>query len=130
KNMPEDAPEKCVSPDAEAVARYIYDAFYSREAQMRGRSRPRPILEVTLTGLGAHDTATTGPRTVPVRSSISGGKAQECSRPPRPSDVLRAGTARAPAAVSRCARCAIAKDARFDSGNAFRQFKSALFRKL
>ena len=30
-------------------------------------------------------TSTTGPRTVPVRSSIAGGKAQECSRPPRPS---------------------------------------------
>src|SRR6185369_7164797 len=28
KNMPDDAPEKCVGPDAEAVARYIYDAFY------------------------------------------------------------------------------------------------------
>ena len=42
------------------------------------------------------DTATAGPRTVPVRSGIAGGKAQECSRPPRPSDVLRAGTARAP----------------------------------
>ena len=45
---------------------------------------------------GAHETATAGPRTVPVRSSIAGGKAQECSRLPRPSDVLRAGTARAP----------------------------------
>src|SRR6185369_918786 len=32
-----------------------------------------------------------GPRTVPVRSSIAGGKAQECSRPPRPSDVRRGG---------------------------------------
>src|SRR6266496_6609382 len=57
---------------------------------------------------GAHlDNAITGPRTVPVRSSIAGGKAQECSRPPRPSDVLRAGTARAPVGVSRCARSAI-----------------------
>src|SRR2546429_7791627 len=35
KNMPDDAPEKRVGPDAEAVARYIYDAFYSREARMR-----------------------------------------------------------------------------------------------
>src|SRR5213593_995385 len=50
------------------------------------------------------ETATAGPRTVPVRSSIAGGKAQECSRPPRPSDVLRAGTARAPVGLSRCAR--------------------------
>src|SRR6185295_17516691 len=51
---------------------------------------------------GPHfDTATNGARTVPVRSSIAGGKAQECSRPPRPSDVLRAGTARAPVGMSR-----------------------------
>jgi len=62
------------------------------------------------------ETATAGPRTVPpawpkplrrgeglVRSSLAGGKAQECSRPPRPSDVLRAGTARAPVGVSSCA---------------------------
>src|SRR6185503_19711419 len=35
KNMPDDAPEKCVGQDAESVARYIYDAFYSREARMR-----------------------------------------------------------------------------------------------
>ena len=53
---------------------------------------------------GAHlETAIAGPRTVPVRSSIAGGKAQECSRPPRPSGELRAGTARAPVGVSRCA---------------------------
>jgi len=55
---------------------------------------------------GAHlETTTVGPRTVPVRSSRAGGKAQECSRPPRPSDVLRAGiaagTARAPVGMSR-----------------------------
>src|SRR6266704_3175294 len=44
---------------------------------------------------GASDTAAAGPRTVPVRSSIADTKAPECSRPRRPSDVLRAGTARA-----------------------------------
>jgi len=38
----------------------------------------------------------------PVRSSRAGGKAQESSRPPRSSDVLRAGTARAPVGVSGC----------------------------
>src|SRR5689334_19933950 len=31
KNMPDDAPEKCVGEDAAAVARYINDAFYSKE---------------------------------------------------------------------------------------------------
>jgi hypothetical protein len=41
------------------------------------------------------DTATAGPRTVPVRSGPSGVKTLEFSGPPRPSDVLRAGTARA-----------------------------------
>ena len=35
KNMPEDAPEKCVGPDADAVARFIYEGFYSREARLR-----------------------------------------------------------------------------------------------
>ena len=62
------------------------------------------------------ETATAGPRTVPpawpkplrrgegpVRSRVAGGKTQECSRPPLPSYVLRAGTARAPMGVSRCA---------------------------
>jgi len=47
KNMPDDAPEKCVGPDAEAVARYIYDAFYSREARLR--SHPPRIELVRLT---------------------------------------------------------------------------------
>jgi hypothetical protein len=47
KNMPDDAPEKCVGPDAEAVARYIQDAFYSREA--RARNHPARIELVRLT---------------------------------------------------------------------------------
>src|SRR6266511_5527670 len=47
-------------------------------------------------GRRAHlDTTTAGPRTVPVRSGLSGVKTLELSRIPRPSDVLRAGTARA-----------------------------------
>ena len=33
KTMPEDAPGKCVGADAQAVARYIHDTFYSREAR-------------------------------------------------------------------------------------------------
>src|SRR5437588_9257256 len=47
KSMPDDAPEKCKGPDAEAVARYIYDAFYSREA--RARDHPARIELVHLT---------------------------------------------------------------------------------
>ena len=47
KNMPEEAPEKCVGPDAAAVARYINDAFYSREA--RARTHPARIELVRLT---------------------------------------------------------------------------------
>ena len=35
KNMPDEHPEKCVGKDAEAVAKYIYDAFYSVEARIR-----------------------------------------------------------------------------------------------
>ena len=60
------------------------------------------------------DTATAGPRTVPVRSGLSGVKTLEFSGPPRPSDVLRSGTARAPVVVSRCARLAFA-DSNLDS---------------
>ena len=47
KNMPEDAPEKCVGADAEAVARFINDAFYSREA--RARNHPAHIELARLT---------------------------------------------------------------------------------
>ena len=47
KSMPDDAPEKCKGPDAEAVARYIYDSFYSREA--RARNHPARIELVHLT---------------------------------------------------------------------------------
>src|SRR5438477_5373976 len=35
RTMPDDDPKKCVGKDAEAVAKYIYDAFYSREARVR-----------------------------------------------------------------------------------------------
>lgn len=47
KNMPEDAPEKCVGPDAEAVARFMNDTFYSREA--RARQKPPRVELVRLT---------------------------------------------------------------------------------
>ena len=47
KNMPENAPDKCAGPDAEAVARYIHEAFYSREA--RARNRPARVELVRLT---------------------------------------------------------------------------------
>jgi hypothetical protein len=47
KNMPDDAPEKCVRADAAAVARYINDAFYSPEA--RARNKPPRVELVRLT---------------------------------------------------------------------------------
>src|SRR5262245_945724 len=47
KNMPDDDPEKCVGADAEVVARYINDAFYSREA--RARNKPPRVELVRLT---------------------------------------------------------------------------------
>ncbi len=37
ETMPEDAPEKCVGADAEQVAAYIHDSFYSIVAQERNR---------------------------------------------------------------------------------------------
>src|SRR6266516_2315498 len=47
KNMPDDAPDKCVGPDAEAVARYIYDAFYSREARLRNQPPRVELVRLT-----------------------------------------------------------------------------------
>src|SRR5205814_6414161 len=44
---------------------------------------------------GAHLDTAAGPRTVPVRSGLAGVKTLGFSEPPRPRDVLRAGTARA-----------------------------------
>lgn len=46
--MPEEEPEKCVGPDAEAVAAFIYYAFYSEEAQIR--NRPPRVSLARLTG--------------------------------------------------------------------------------
>jgi hypothetical protein len=43
KTMPEDDPETCVGPDADKVAAYIYDAFYSKAAQARHPMRPARI---------------------------------------------------------------------------------------
>src|SRR5438552_2463747 len=47
KNMPDDAPGKCVGPDAQAVARYIYDAFYSREARLRNHPPRVELVRLT-----------------------------------------------------------------------------------
>ncbi len=46
--MPEEEPEKCVGPDAEAVAAFVYYAFYSEEAQIR--NRPPRVSLARLTG--------------------------------------------------------------------------------
>ena len=40
KTMPEDAPGDCVGEDAERVAAYIYESFYSKAAQARNKFRP------------------------------------------------------------------------------------------
>ena len=37
KTMPEDAPGECVGEDADRVAAYIYEAFYSKAAQARNK---------------------------------------------------------------------------------------------
>ncbi len=39
KTMPEDAPGECVGAEAEAVARYIHESFYSREAQAKRKGQ-------------------------------------------------------------------------------------------
>ena len=43
ETMPEDDPGTCVGPDAEKVASYMYDAFYSKAAQARNPMKPARI---------------------------------------------------------------------------------------
>jgi len=47
RNMPDDDPGKCVGEDAAAVAKYIYDGFYSREARMRKDPQRVELLRLT-----------------------------------------------------------------------------------
>ncbi len=47
KTMPEDKPGTCTGPHADAVARYIHDTFYSREA--RAKTKPARVELVRLT---------------------------------------------------------------------------------
>jgi len=70
KNMPDDAPEKCIGPDAEAVARYIFDAFYSREARLRNHPPRVELVRLTnrqylntVADLIKHFTGNDGPAT-------------------------------------------------------------------
>jgi Protein of unknown function (DUF1592)/Protein of unknown function (DUF1588)/PA14 domain/Protein of unknown function (DUF1595)/Cytochrome C oxidase, cbb3-type, subunit III len=49
KTMPEDAPGDCVGEDADRVAAYIYDAFYSKAAQVRNNFKPPRIELARLT---------------------------------------------------------------------------------
>ncbi len=46
KTMPEDAPGECVGEDAENVAAFIYEAFYSKAAQARNKFQP-PRIELS-----------------------------------------------------------------------------------
>ncbi len=47
KSMPEDKPELCVGEDAKAVGQYIYEAFYSTEAQVRMNPPRRDLARLT-----------------------------------------------------------------------------------
>ena len=44
--MPEDAPGECVGEDADKVAAYIYESFYSKTAQARNKFQP-PRIELS-----------------------------------------------------------------------------------
>jgi hypothetical protein len=46
KTMPEDAPGDCVGEDADKVAAYIYESFYSKAAQVRNKF-PIPRIELS-----------------------------------------------------------------------------------
>ncbi len=48
RTMPDGEPERCVGPDAERVARYIYETFYSEIAQ--SRHAPAQLEFARLTG--------------------------------------------------------------------------------
>lgn len=48
KTMPEDDPEKTTAGDAKLVAAYIYDAFYSPEAQARLNPPKRDLARLTI----------------------------------------------------------------------------------
>ncbi len=43
ETMPEDDPGSCTGPDADKVAAYVYDAFYSKAAQAKHPMRPARI---------------------------------------------------------------------------------------
>ncbi|WP_231931003.1 DUF1592 domain-containing protein [Botrimarina hoheduenensis] len=49
--MPEGDPQACSGEDAEAVARYLYDAFYSPFAQARNRPPRRELSRLTVSQL-------------------------------------------------------------------------------
>ena len=48
KTMPEDDPGTCTGPDADAVAKYIYDAFYSPTAQARNKPARIDVARLTV----------------------------------------------------------------------------------
>src|SRR5437762_11881884 len=79
----------------------IGDALGSEPRRSRQSSHPVPPVHLARSAdLG---TAPGGPRTVPVRSAWPGTKALTFCSPPQRADMLRTGTVRGPAAVSRCA---------------------------
>lgn len=47
RTMPDDDPKKCKGKDAEEVARYIHDAFYSREARARNQTARIELAHLT-----------------------------------------------------------------------------------
>lgn len=49
RTMPDDDPKRCAGEDAKQVAAYIYDAFYSPEAQARLNPPQRDLSRLTIT---------------------------------------------------------------------------------
>jgi hypothetical protein len=47
KKMPDDDPGRCRGAEAEAVARYIYDSFYSSQARLHGHAPRIELLHLT-----------------------------------------------------------------------------------
>jgi hypothetical protein len=113
-NMPEDKPETLSAPEAEAVSRYVYDAFYSRTAQ----ARINPV-RVELAHLTNQQYAIT-------LAELLRGSVHPTTRPPQEADSARSITAQRSADVSTRRRSCIAAwietvDFVFEEGSPLRE---------
>ena len=107
KSMPEDDPGTCTGADAEKVAAYIFDAFYSPAAQARNKA---PRIELARLTVNEYRNA--------VADLVGTFRSARRANPPRTSMACAASTS-APAAARRARALAFARVdpvVRFDFG--------------